>query len=578
MLQQRRSRVNTYRKGKFMVRIFLMMLLLLLPITSHAAVVPVSPPDCDTGGGDFIQITSTALYTAANLNGSAKFVCLDDIDFTSKGILTLTASGSDGDPRWLICNSPTPTVHPFLRSTANKCIIEGLVISGSRWILHGVTYDGPLSGKVISHDADGDDIIIDFSEIIGGGTGAGSHAFGGTDRSHFQRSVYRDTTQVASSDNHCLAAKSTVNDVHIVANEIFNCAGDGIGIGQGLDGVGVYDGIVIEDNDFYVIPTDMYCDGTGNRNEAGPQSASENGVDIKEATETAGAPEAKWLKIIGNRFWGFRQTDSGCAGSGSRGEAIQMHMDADYILVRDNLFFDVGRGLAHSNPTPAHISIINNLFVNVLESALTGGLQKAATSEIYYNTFRDIGNDGSAAWITGGSGSATIEVLCNTVLDTFSENSSVPNDYNAYFDAHRIGTAANDLIRSTVAEANHTSYQVWTQQWTNPTLRTFTDVIIDPSSPHWNLCNGANVGATDDRGVDDVEYTRLDPGFIPLVKAPTGSNGTIDLDMQALLEAIALLEVKAGAPSQEPDKITLAMPDGTTVVYTKETTYTRTTP
>lgn len=53
-------------------------------------------------------------------------------------------------------------------------------------------------------------------------------------------------------------------------------------------------------------------------------------------------------------------------------------------------------------------------------------------------------------------------------------------------------------------------------------------------------------------------------------------NMATDPDMQSLLDAIDRLEVKAGAPSQEPDQITLVMPDGMTVVYTKEATYTRT--
>ena len=51
----------------------------------------------------------------------------------------------------------------------------------------------------------------------------------------------------------------------------------------------------------------------------------------------------------------------------------------------------------------------------------------------------------------------------------------------------------------------------------------------------------------------------------------------IDPDMEILLAAIGRLEVTAGEPIQEPDEITLAMPDGTTVVYTKQATYTRTT-
>lgn len=488
---------------------------LFVPLLAQAHVASLSPPDC---GGPRVQIIDEDADWD-QVNGANKYYCVKSGDYTTKGTITLTAAGSSGDRRWIVYNGPEAGTHPVDQAEANRAIIRGLSINAGFWVIHEMTIRETARTRFINHDADGDDVIFNRVLVEGGGAGGGQHG-ANADRIHIQNSVYRNTELTANKDNHCIAIKAGTTSVHIYSNEIYNCAGDGIQIGRGLSETNSYGGIEIVDNDMY-ITTAIYSDCTGNLYPNGTCACAENAIDIKNGTNTAApAPEGDWLKILNNRTWGFRRTDDGCGGTGSQGAAIITHDDADYVLIRDNIVFDSRRGIRTGAAANTRTSIINNFITDIWREGLSDfTMGRCDNCEVYYNTVLDSGNTDSRPWIVGGTAKDSVEILCNTILNTFSENSEAPNDYNAYFDANRIGTAPNDLERPTVGEANHTSYHVITKRWTNPTVVTFNDAVIDPRSPHWDLCNGANVGSTADRGVDDHIYSRLIPGFIPPVSA-----------------------------------------------------------
>ena len=170
------------------------------------------------------------------------------------------------------------------------------------------------------------------------------------------------------------------------------------------------------------------------------------------------------------------------------------------------MIFNSRFGFATPNPSPHHLSLINNLFVDIINTALTG-LRKSQNNEFYYNT---IINSGRSV----GGGDSSQEFLCNVFIDAGTHRTNAIADFNVYYNSQQIANPGlHDLMFASAEDAQNSAYTFTIRRHSQPAEITIPDALMTNQSPHFELCAGANVGGTANLGVDDRLYDQLDPGF-----------------------------------------------------------------
>ena len=264
---------------------------------------------------------------------------------------------------------------------------------------------------------------------------------------------------------------------------------------------------MVADNDFYLTPS-MYTDCGGIADPNGACACAENAIDVKGTLGVAEPSAEDFVRFTGNRFWGFRPTDKTCGGTGSGGDAIVLHLEANHVLIEDNVFFDSHVGINTPNTLPHSLSIINNLFAGIPGAAIAG-LNKSEHVEVYYNTILD-----SRMSIAGGGESH--EVLCNLFIDAPRRWSSAVADHNAYYNSARIANPGiSDLRLWTASQALNADYVTEIRRITGPEEIRIANALTTLDSPHAALCATVPVGETLGLGVDDTVYGRPTAGFVP---------------------------------------------------------------
>jgi len=439
----------------------------------------------------------------AELNGEDgdKVFCFNPGDYTDHNEYDITKSGnSTSDRRWIRLTG-TSMVHPIDLSGGQRATIKGIALKAQNWVIHRMAYDGTGGGSHENIELEQDNVLVDrvLLENCDAGPVTSTEAclrIESADGIVLQNSVLRDTEWKGRSvqdpgndprDQHCIEFAGASEDVIIVNNEIYNCAGDGAVINNGA----TVSGLIVEDNDFYV-DSSMYCqDGSPDPN--GNKAASENALDFK-----GGGTVSKPVDIVHNRMWGFQQTSTNCGASGSSGEAINLNEDqdgrnADYVLIRENVIEDAPRAVSCPNGSPDRISIWSNLIYNNSGVGDKTGymldLQRCHDVEVYWNTLATV----TDYWVrVGGSDQ---DFRCNVILNgnnkTGTVGSGTAADKNAFYSTTQWTTGSGDFCDGgtgcATADANNTSYAYYRKRWTAPTTQSTIPNAraTSATSPHW---------------------------------------------------------------------------------------------
>ena len=319
-----------------------------------------------------------------------------------------------------------------------------------------------------------------------------------------QNSVIRNTKKttvekdgkVKGKDDHCIGVRKKSENLKIVNNEIYNCAGDGLQVNRAKYGTGST-GVIIANNDFY-IDSSYYTDCKGKFDPLGDCMCGENGIDIK-----SGGPgvfpfsKDRQLLITGNRIWGFNKPDDKtCATGDGGGKAVIVHFDAQGLRFEENLIFDSKFGIGFPNDATKNISVINNLFFN-LDNGLAW-VRKSNFNEYYYNTWLNI-----SKWFHDSLGNEkNHELLCNVIINTNNTGFSARNnkfkfDFNAYYKSSNYHTPGkNDKKLLKDKDSRNQTYCFTKKQITNPHSFCVPLAVTSVKSPHADMCKSEKVGHT----------------------------------------------------------------------------------
>ncbi len=494
--------------------------------------VDVTLPACD-GSAHIIDTTET---NWSNVPWSTKDVfCIKPGDYSSLGTLELhTVSGSATTRKFLRYYDPSDSdpEHPVVRAdtSANEAVVEALELDESDyWTFDGITIrDSPKAAnflldsshnvinRVFFDDTQGDSLIIQND----------------SDGNVVQNSVFRDDDGGYESDSVCVLLDGLgpgaadpdreLEDTWIAQNEFINCS-DGITLHKQPNETGAWvPGTVIADNDIYL--TDVVyseCDGAFGFQDGvsnvknGACACAENGIDVKIAVQASDLGDNdKRVRIENNRIWGYRHTDDSqdagedICSSGSFGDAIVIHTDAEGVIVRGNIIWDSPRAVTGSG-LGGHF-VVNNLIAEGRDCHEdTDGLNDcfpdrgygisvfaAGDNVVYGNTVAGMGD--RWAVITDGDSGSPNSFECNAMIDaknwanSDSENISMwnafhnvrqPNGASEYCPTQAVPLVDCESI-STSETSPHASYTFHIKRWTGPDVMTLDNAVRTKDTPN----------------------------------------------------------------------------------------------
>ena len=392
-------------------------------------------------------------------------------NYTSWGVLAPDRSGTASKPIIVRYYNPNATlpydpVHPVELKKQNKeAIIEGFKFENDNyWILHGLTIRGKSDGKggaiggAKNSIVNSDHIVIDYS-LFENVTVIGIRIVNGS-YNYIQNNVFRQLDIRLNGDGGAIGIQATRDDISgynvVSGNEVIDF-NDGMGLPREGHGdtsakamLGDTPGNVFEGNDIYITPI--------NYTEGGKYACAENAFDFKNGTVTTDN-----VKVIGNRMWGFRPSDTSCGASGSNGTAISLHRNAKNITIEKNIFFDVPIGvniLASDKKFPgesmSNLIITNNILANFAPVSFTTGFLVSNNVTITNNTIMGAGS----AFTFGNTKNVNPIIQNNLLLNIKTKNPESLSSSNVWLTNPAYG-----------------DYTFYRKKWTGPEAVTFSKII-----------------------------------------------------------------------------------------------------
>ena len=456
-------------------------------------------------------ITSPADWADIN-SASFDIFCVQPGDYSSMGVITITADGTPSVRRRLLYHNPSnpgdPT-HPANMAAPDRAIIKALLLSDADyWDIEQLTIDG-------AHDTG--ETYYAVLEI----------AAGSSNNLIFKNTVERSKSrQIAIRDNN---SNDNIIRQNVIRNSLL-VAGDLIGVvlitfvasgnisGTIIEDNEIYDNSqaiqfvtgtittgstfpnsIVRNNDMYVTSA-RYTDCAGNFTPTGPCMAGESIVVFKGG----GTNSTDYIQMVDNRLWGSRRADPNYGAPGGFGEPILFQGESKFTLVQDNFIWDSARGIQFAVDA-TRISAIGNVLYNIQDLQPNTGqvllsLLPSLSNEMYNNVVVD-----SYQWST--STADNLDMRCNTALDSPTEagtsGAGSTVDYNFYYNApQRAEPGTNDIIRSTSAESNNVQICFQRQLITNPNQFCIPLAGMTTASPHNGQCD-PNLGSRTGIGIDD---------------------------------------------------------------------------
>jgi hypothetical protein len=429
-------------------------------------------PNCDV---DVVGLTAQACdvtVTTANteaqiesaLNGASPgdVICSDPGDYTGKGTINITASGTSGSRIvFRYTRSGDNDDEPWNQSGANQATFRKILLSGDFWIIHRIRVDAN-SGEGFSISF-GDDNILSRVEAFNGGDNILVESAGTNTLQNF----YSHNATLAPGNDSNGVALGGGGSPRVVNCEVKDVPSHGIYTWAGTS----VEGAVIENCDVYT-SQDMYTDCNGNFTPGDPDSpcaASEVTLSLKASTGSTNV-----TKVIHNRWWGTRFTDTDiCCIDGAGGQIISLSdggiggSQARYVLFQNNIVMDGPVGIQHPHSTGqggnnTHNSVIGNIIykTNVSTEYINGNFE-----ESYLNTIIRSGQWG------GQYRADNSDFLCEVYIDAGTRAQALGSgsqaDYNAFYNtSNSIG--ANKIENALDTRINSTSYPAGTAIQSGP--------------------------------------------------------------------------------------------------------------
>lgn len=425
----------------------------------------------------------------SSINWSNTIICIEAGNHTGKGALTIPthANGRVGAHKVLRYYRPGDNGdQPWQQSDSNQAKINRLVIEGDYWLIDRIAFPSQSGSQPprmefrASGSNDVRDIIVNRVLIEGGG--AGSHYYGIATNGDFsqdyqglsiQNSVLRNLGPYASGAEAIgislhVGDSSRNSRFYIVNNEIYDWVSHPIQIGR--NELPVIPGIAVENNDLYVTPALHRPDGRG---------ASEAPLSIK-VSGTAALP----TRIMHNRIWGARWTDTGICCTGESGQAITTYNTLNYLLVHNNV---IGESHTGSYPTDRS-SWIGNIFYSIKKYYECGdgwcnshALQWGGNAaEVYFNTVID---NPSYSFSIGQQSDGDIK--CNVLIAASGRDpwngpgtsGSTEIDHNAFYETPKFTSNGgdNNIVAAIKMRQDSTAYGVGDVIRTGPVESCTTD-------------------------------------------------------------------------------------------------------
>lgn len=480
--------------------------------------VPIELPSC-APAPDVRIISTDADWDDIN-DPALRVFCVQPGDYSAYGDIQITADGALGAERWIRWYDPDATsdttTHPVNMAEAERAVVLHLRIglegnAADHWRIDRLTVRGAPWGNLISFGSSYN--VLNRLLVEGGQSHQVTFANGATDNV-LQNSVVRRTERVPDADRTCVNLAGGQVGTRIVANEIYDCAGDGIQFSPNT-GYGY-----VENNDIYLTPA-LYSDCQGQLTTTGDCACAENAIDFKSPRDRQWplAPE-EWVRIERNRLWGFRPTDVNCGGTGSPGTAVAIGSGADnavdFVLIRDNIIMDSPGAVAVGVAPVRHVSIIGNLLYD-LTHARADDYQGALTNggddqiEFYLNTVVD-----SRYWFRNGPNADDNDLRCNIAIRSNGRPFGVDwgtgstADFNFFYDTDPYTTESpsHDISHPTAQDAAHEQLCFERRRLTDPEIYCIDHGRPTPASPHWNACD-PGLGSRTGIGVDDTTGAAL---------------------------------------------------------------------
>ncbi len=377
------------------------------------------------------------------INWSNDVICIEGGDHTGRGTLTISTSGASGGLKVLRYTRPNDSDdEPWNQSSADQAKLHQLVFNGAdRWLVHRLTFpassDPSAMDRVFLQNG-ASDLIISRLLVEGAPRGSSSNLYsaisawgcapGTADRTTIQNSVIRNNWGVPGTDPVGIAIECGT-DVRIVNNEMYDWSSHNIQLGHNAGPT--MPGAIIENNDSYVTSA-LYTN-------SGQTMVAEDPIELK-----AGGTAAKPLRVIHNRTWGSRLSDTGrCCIGGTGGIAIAVVPpeggSLSYIDISNNIVFDSQVGIVWASGISYNTSVVGNIFYDIRRHSSSWNsyaieLIKNSGTEVYLNTV--IG--ASQSWLYTDSGLGNGDVKCNVMIDSGSRAGGTPAsstqvDHNAFY-------------------------------------------------------------------------------------------------------------------------------------------------
>ena len=346
----------------------------------------VSVPSCSAA--DAVRISVSAGNVGLLASSNYRVFCIAPGDYRGYGEIRINSrSGTASAPRVIRLDSAAFGDEGSIFGewpARNQALMPSIVFTDSNnWLVDRMTFTGLRSQAVAFWNSD----RITLNRIMVRESDKGVSFNHGSDSNTVQNSFFAD--MLVDDGTVCVGLNSagtpagvraSVLNNRIVNNEIRNCV-DGVQLvakntnarGQPInfDGSlnrsaalpGDFSGTLIAGNDIYTTP-DFYTNCAGSRSSTGACGMTENALDIKSGALVASNP----VRVIDNRFWGFRTNAGGDAlssGSNDPGSAVVVHFGASkHIEIARNIIWDSTQGISvvrGASNLDLHDNIISDL-------------------------------------------------------------------------------------------------------------------------------------------------------------------------------------------------------------------------
>lgn len=467
-----------------------------------------TPPACS------IVINGANDSNWAKLNDpSYRVVCLAPGDYTSRGEIRLSASGSAGQERWLRYYSPQDSGnHPYNQAASERVKLRNIVLdTANHWIIQRLYINPEFAGNTAgiftnqSNNGGVSNVVID--KVFIERTDMNGIWFYTMDSNNtVQNSLIRDCRVTPNQDWNGVGLFGGPRNISIVNNEIYGCT-HGILVNKANGS-----GHIIENNDVYISNSQFTdCRGNYTNDPNAPCANAESQIALK----SGGSGPDGVVQIIHNRVWGARVSDiSMCCGSGQQGESIHFTAEgpndpntgARWSIALNNIVADGQKGIANYWDQTHNNTIMGNLIYNIRQ--YNSGVPSMALetsmmhhTEFYLNTVIN-----SDRWLAT-AGTTDNDVLCNVVINSGGLSGSVGArtviDNNAFYNTASYGSAASNIIYPSAADAKADQFCYWRKLITGPEQVCVADAKPTRASPHYAGCSAA-LGSRSGIGINDA--------------------------------------------------------------------------